>query len=88
MVQLFFAMFMTSGFIIPSINYAVQIVPKGAMSLVAGLGAGSFSLLTAILAPVFGRLFDLGRYDAAFALAAIFPALGYAIFRAAQRATA
>lgn len=88
MTQLFFAMFMTSGFIIPSINYATHIVPKGATSLVAGLGAGSFSLLTAMLAPVFGRLFDQGRYDAAFALAAVFPALGYAAFRAANRATA
>jgi ACS family hexuronate transporter-like MFS transporter len=88
MLQLFFAMFMTSGFIIPSINYATHIVPKGATSLVAGLGAGSFSLLTAILAPVFGRFFDQGRYDAAFALAALFPVMGYAAFRAANRARA
>jgi ACS family hexuronate transporter-like MFS transporter len=88
MAQLFFAMFMTSGFIIPSINYATHIVPKGATSLVAGLGAGSFSLLTAGLAPVFGRFFDQGRYEAAFALAALFPALGYAAFRAANRSIA
>ena len=85
MAQLFLAMFMTSGFIIPSINYATHIVPKGATSLVAGLGAGSFSLLTALLAPVFGRLFDQGRYDFAFALASLFPVAGYAIFRILNR---
>jgi hypothetical protein len=27
--------------------------------------------------PVFGRLFDMHRYDLAFALAAILPAFGY-----------
>lgn len=88
MFQLFVAMFMTSGFIIPSINYATHIVPKGATSLVAGLGAGSFSLLTALLAPIFGRLFDQGRYDTAFLIAAVFPVVGYTIFRALNRSTA
>jgi ACS family hexuronate transporter-like MFS transporter len=88
MLHLFVAMFMTSGFIIPSINYATHIVPKGATSLVAGLGAGSFSLLTAILAPFFGRFFDQARYETAFALATVFPVMGYAIWRATNRPTA
>ena len=28
--------------------------------------------------PLFGRLFDMRRYDIAFAIAAVLPALGYA----------
>ena len=80
MTGLFFAMFMTSGFIIPGINHATRIVPTTATSFVAGLSAGSFSLLTAILAPVFGRLFDQNNHAAAFVIAALFPVLGYALF--------
>ncbi len=85
MGELFLAMFVTSGFIIPSINYATSIVPRGSISLVAGMGAGSFSLLTALLAPFFGRFFDQRNYDAAFTLAAVFPVAGYFLFWAANR---
>lgn len=87
MTELFIAMFMTSGFIIPSITYATRIVPTTATSLVAGLGAGSFSLLTAVLAPIFGRLFDQRNYDAAFLIAAIFPVAGYVLFALTNRTT-
>lgn len=80
MLQFFFAMFVTSGFIIPSITHATRIVPAASTSLVAGLSAGSFSLLTALTAPLFGRLFDQHRYDAAFLLAALFPVMGYWIW--------
>jgi ACS family hexuronate transporter-like MFS transporter len=80
MFQFFFAMFVTSGFIIPSITHATRIVPAASTSLVAGLSAGAFSLLTAMTAPVFGRLFDQHRYEAAFLLAAIFPVMGYWIW--------
>jgi ACS family hexuronate transporter-like MFS transporter len=80
MFQFFFAMFVTSGFIIPSITHATRIVPAASTSLVAGLSAGSFSLLTAMTAPVFGRLFDQHRYEAAFLLAAVFPVMGYWIW--------
>ncbi len=87
MAGLFFAMFMTSGFIIPSINHATRIVPSSATSLVAGLGAGSFSLLTAILAPIFGRLFDQQNYSTAFLIAAVFPVIGYVLFALTNRVT-
>ena len=80
MFQFFFAMFVTSGFIIPSITHATRIVPAASTSLVAGLSAGAFSLLTAMTAPVFGRLFDQHRYEAAFLLAAVFPVMGYLIW--------
>ena len=80
MFQFFFAMFVTSGFIIPSITHATRIVPAASTSLVAGLSAGAFSLLTAMTAPVFGRLFDQHRYEAAFLLAAMFPVMGYWIW--------
>jgi ACS family hexuronate transporter-like MFS transporter len=84
MLQLFLAMLVTSGFIIPSIQHAARITPPGSISLVAGLGAGSFSLLIAILAPWFGRLFDQRDYATAFTAAALFPVLGSSLFAAAN----
>lgn len=85
MTGLFVAMFMTSGFIIPSINFATRIVPPSSTSLIAGFSAGSFSLLTALLTPIFGRLFDLHNYSTAFLIAALFPVAGYACFILAYR---
>jgi ACS family hexuronate transporter-like MFS transporter len=48
--------------------------------IVAGAGAGSWSAVVALVMPVFGRLFDEQRFEAAFALAAAFPVAGYALW--------
>lgn len=77
MIELFIAMFMTSGFIIPSIGHAARIVPPGATGLIGGLGAGSFGVTTALTAPVFGRLFDRQDYGTAFLIASVFPVIGF-----------
>jgi ACS family hexuronate transporter-like MFS transporter len=45
--------------------------------LIAGLGAGSWSALVAVVMPGMGRLFDLGLYGTAFFIASLFPAAGY-----------
>lgn len=80
MAELFLAMFVTSGFIIPSINYATRIYSLRNASFIGGLGAGSFGVVTAATMPIFGRLFDQSRYQDAFALAAVFPVIGYAVW--------
>lgn len=81
MAELFLAMFCASGFIILSIAYATDVYSSRYAGLISGLGSGAWSATVAVIMPLFGRLFDLGRYDAAFALAAALPALGYAIWR-------
>jgi len=86
MLELFVAMFMTSGFIIPSINYATWTFSLRNASLLAGLGAGSFSAMTALLSPLFGRLFDQKNYDVAFAIAALVPAAGFFLWSVATKA--
>ncbi len=78
MFELFFAMFAAAGFVIVPIAYATHVYSAGYSGLIAGLGAGSWSAVVALVMPVFGRLFDLHRYDAAFLLAAAFPVAGYA----------
>jgi ACS family hexuronate transporter-like MFS transporter len=81
MASFFFAMFIGAGFIILSIAYGTEVFPPSQSGLIAGAGAGSWSAVVAVVMPVFGRLFDQGRYDAAFALATVFPILGYAGWR-------
>jgi ACS family hexuronate transporter-like MFS transporter len=73
---LFFSMFVASGFLILPITYATRVYSAADAGLIAGLGAGAWSAVVAIMMPVFGRLFDLGRIEAAFALAAVFPVAG------------
>ncbi len=87
LAQLVFSMFITSGFIIPSLQFATRITPPGATSLVAGLGAGSFSLLTAVLAPWFGQKLDAQDYASAFRVAALFPVIGWVCFWWTTRVT-
>jgi MFS transporter, ACS family, hexuronate transporter len=81
MAGMFFAMFVAAGFIILSISYGTSAFPASQSGLIAGAGAGSWSAAVALVMPVFGRLFDQGRYDQAFLLATVFPIIGYAAWR-------
>ncbi|MBI1792097.1 MAG: hypothetical protein HYR60_31625, partial [Acidobacteria bacterium] len=82
---LFLAMFATVGFVVPSVSYTVHLFTPAHSGLIAGLGAGSYGAAVALFMPLFGRLFDQRRFDVAFALAALLPALGYACWRAINR---
>jgi len=75
--ELFLAMFVAGGFIILSMAYATHTFSKAHSGLIAGLGAGAWSAAVGLVMPVFGRLFDLHRFDAAFVLAALCPVLGF-----------
>jgi ACS family hexuronate transporter-like MFS transporter len=78
LAMLFFAMFVTAGFIIGAVAYATHHFSVDHAGFIAGLGAGSWSLVIALVMPSVGRLFDLHRYGTAFAIAALFPIVGYA----------
>jgi len=78
LAMMFFAMFITSGFIIGAVAYATHHFSSDHAGFIAGLGAGSWSLVIALVMPGVGRLFDLHRYDIAFAIAALFPIAGCA----------
>jgi MFS transporter, ACS family, hexuronate transporter len=71
-------MFVASGFLILPIAYATRVYSSADSGLIAGLGAGAWSAVVAVTMPVFGRMFDQGRIQTAFALAAAFPVAGYA----------
>jgi ACS family hexuronate transporter-like MFS transporter len=82
MSAMFFAMFVAAGFVILSIAYATGVFSAAYAGIIAGAGAGSWSAVVALAMPVFGRLFDGRRFDAAFLLAAMFPVMGFLLWRA------
>ena len=81
MFLLFVATFLAAGFIIGSLAYANAYYSEKHSGLIAGLGAGSWSAMVAVVMPGFGRLFDLHQYELAFLLAALFPIAGFAGWR-------
>lgn len=85
MAELFFAMFLAGGFIILTVAYATRTYSPAHSGLIAGLGAGAWSAAVGAIMPVFGRLVDLHMFQAAFVMAALFPALGFAIWLWASR---
>jgi ACS family hexuronate transporter-like MFS transporter len=85
MAMLFFAMFIAAGIVIASVAYATSSFSASHSGLIAGLGAGSWSAVLALVLPGIGRLFDLHRYDAAFVIAALFPIAGYIGWRQLSR---
>jgi ACS family hexuronate transporter-like MFS transporter len=85
LAMMFFAMFVTSGFIIGAVAYATRHFSTDHAGFIAGLGAGSWSLMIALVMPGVGRLFDLHRYDIAFAVAALFPTVGCALWTILSR---
>ena len=76
MALFFFTMFLAAGFIIGSLAYANSYYSTQHAGVIAGLGAGSWSALVAVIMPGMGRLFDLHMYSAAFVAASLFPLAG------------
>jgi MFS transporter, ACS family, hexuronate transporter len=70
-------MFLSSGMAIPSLAYASYVFPARNAGFVAGLASAALGAASTITMPIFGRLFDLGRYDLAFVMAAACPIAGY-----------
>ena len=85
LAMMFFAMFITSGFIIGAVAYGTHHFSIDHAGFIAGLGAGSWSLVIALVMPGVGRLFDLHRYDIAFGLAGLFPIAGCLVWMLCSR---
>ena len=85
MLLLFLAMFIAAGFIIGSLAYANRYYRNQHSGLLAGLGAGTWSLVVALVMPVLGRLFDQHLYATAFAMASCGPILGFLLWWALSR---
>ena len=87
LLLMFLAMFVASGFVVLSVVYASSVYASDHAGLIAGVGAGSWSAAVAIVMPLFGRLFDVHSYTAAFWIATAIPICGICrLARIEQRA--
>lgn len=77
---LFLAMFAASGFIVLPVTHANTVYTGVHAGVIAGIGAGSWSAVVAVMMPYFGRLFDLHKYSEAFWIAAAFPIAGASVW--------
>jgi hypothetical protein len=71
-------MFVAAGFVIFALRFGTLVYPAQHTGLIAGIAAGSWSALVAIIMPVIGYLFDAHAYGTAFAGVALLPVLGFA----------
>ena len=74
-------MFSCAGLVVLSVSYVTDAFPSSQAGLLAGLGAGAWGAVVALMMPWFGRLFDHAEYALAFQLAAAFPVAGYLLWR-------
>jgi ACS family hexuronate transporter-like MFS transporter len=72
----FWAMFVTAGFIVIGLRSGARMYPVEKSALVAGMAAGSWSALVALLLPTFGAWFDQHLYQQAFVVASLMPIVG------------
>jgi ACS family hexuronate transporter-like MFS transporter len=75
--DMFLTMFGLSGFVVLSIAYATRAFPPGHSGLLAGIGAGSWGAIVALMMPWLGHLFDQAEYALAFQIVTLFPIAGY-----------
>jgi len=80
LVELFFEMFVASGFVMVSLHYATWVYTGAHAGLIAGLGAGSWGAAVALAMPYMGRLFDQQQWERAFLLATLFPLAGFVLW--------
>jgi ACS family hexuronate transporter-like MFS transporter len=81
LVFLFFGMFVAAGTVIVSLSEVTERYSTQHAGYLAGVGAGSWSGLMALVMPLFGRLFDRGAYGVAYAIAAAAPVVGWILWR-------
>jgi len=85
LAEMFLAMFALAGFVVLSVAWVTRVFPSEHAGLLSGIGAGSWSAVVALTSPGFGRLFDQAGYDTAFRIAAVFPVVGYLLWRILER---
>lgn len=73
---MFWAMFVASGFVVVSLRTSALAYPREQTGLVAGIGAGSWSAVVAMLLPSLGHMFDMKHYANAFLFVGIVPVFG------------
>jgi ACS family hexuronate transporter-like MFS transporter len=76
MLLFFLAMFNAGGFIVVGLRSGAGMYLAGQRAMVAGMAAGSWSALVALILPELGEWFDRGLYTRTFVAVSSMPVLG------------
>jgi MFS transporter, ACS family, hexuronate transporter len=82
---LFWAMFVAGSNVVVAISYATEVYTTRHAGFLAGLGAGSWSAVVALLMPRFGAMFDSGLWRQAFLLATAVSMTGTGVWLVVNR---
>lgn len=74
------AMFIGDGFIVMGLHVGARVFTKDEAGLAGGIGGGSWSMVLAVVLPVYGRLIDAKNFTPIFMSMALFPLAGTLLF--------
>jgi ACS family hexuronate transporter-like MFS transporter len=72
--------FVAGGFQMVALKASSLAYSADRAAMMSGIATGSWSLLTAFMSPMIGRMFDLQQWSQAFWLVALFPSVGVAVW--------
>jgi len=75
-----FSLFASGGLVVVTLRTGALAYPHDQRSMAAGIASSSFSAAVALTLPICGHLFDRQLYTPAFALVAVLPLIGAAIW--------
>jgi hypothetical protein len=74
------AMFVADGFIVMGLHVGARVFTKDEAGLAGGIGGGAWSMVLAIVLPLYGRLIDAKNFTPIFVTMSLFPLAGTLIF--------
>jgi len=74
------AMFIGDGFIVMGLHVGARVFPRDQAGMAAGIGGGSWSMVLALVLPVYGRWIDAKLYVPIFVTMSLLPLFGTLIF--------
>lgn len=74
----FWSTFVAAGFVVLALRSGALTYPPEQTALVAGIGAGSWSAIVALVLPIFGHWFDRYEYGLTFVVISLIPVAGAA----------
>jgi MFS family permease len=80
MVLFFIAMFIAGGFVVLALADGLKRQPPASAGFIAGFCISCWALVTALVMPVIGHLFDANLYGASFSFIACIPPLGVVVW--------
>jgi MFS transporter, ACS family, hexuronate transporter len=81
MLLFFLQMFIAGGFVVFALSDGMSALPREHSAFLAGFAISSWALVTGLLMPVLGHLFDSQRYGLTFWIVACLPPLGSLLWK-------